>query len=720
MKNIFRIYKRDVKNVVSNWVALVVVIGLMILPALYAWFNIKSSWDPYGNTIGIAVALVNEDEGAEFRGKKINVGEELEKQLKSNKNIGWKFVDKKEAEKGVMYGKYYASINIPKDFSYKILSIVREKQQKPELIYSVNEKTNAVAPKITEKGVSSIQAQIGKTFVKTVNGIIFDLFNKFGIELEKEKPQLTKVKDLILEADSKVPEINKAIDEFYKGAITLEDFIKRLEKDMPILEETIKKSSEVAKDGEEFLTKGKEGIKNLSPYIKQDLIMSKDICDDVEILAGYAVDSISTNSVRTKEFLIKINNKYAKAASKIENINKVLESLYNISNNKVIYNMMNKLNTIKGRINNQINLVNSAIAAIDRGEKPSVDLLSNIKNGANDINKALSYIIDNYDSEIIPNINKTADNLIVIADNTLKLLQYAQRDLPIAQDLMGKAYKGTEKGIEDIKLLKERMPGIEKSLHSLAEKLKKLDDDESVNEIIKLLKNDAKKESEFLANPVDIKVNRVFPIPNYGSAMTPFFTTLSLWVGALIMVSIISVEPLVLEEGKKIKPYEAYFGRYLTFLTIGIFQALIVTLGDIFILKVYAVNKLLFVLYALFISMVFSMIVYTLVSVFGNIGKALAVILLVLQISASGGTFPIQVTPPFFQHLNPFLPFTYAISGMREAVGGVLWNLLYYDAGILLIYFGVSIVVALLLKKKINALNKGFVEKFKHSGLVGH
>ena len=253
----------------------------------------------------------------------------------------------------------------------------------------------------------------------------------------------------------------------------------------------------------------------------------------------------------------------------------------------------------------------------------------------------------------------------------------------------------------------------------MAEKLRKLDADKQLNEVIELLKNNAVSESEFIANPINIKENKVFPIPNYGSGMSPFFTTLSLWVGALLLVSLISVEVKKIE-GVELNTSDIYFGRYLTFMTIALFQALIVSLGDIFILKTYVVDKVPFVLMSLFISIVFSIIIYSLVSIFGNVGKAMGVILLVLQISASGGTFPIQVTPTFFQRLNPFLPFTYAIGGMRETVGGILKSVLFKDISILCAYAAVPLLVSVQLKHKLRCMNKKLVNKLKECGLVGH
>ncbi|KEI96228.1 YhgE/Pip domain-containing protein [Clostridium botulinum] len=718
MKNIFKIYNRDLQNIITNWVAIVVMLGLMILPSLYAWFNIKSSWDPYSNTKSISVAVVNKDKAAFFKGQSINVGEELVNKLKINKNIGWKFVDEKEAEKGVKYGKYYASIMIPEDFSYKILSITRDKQEKPTLIYSVNEKSNAVAPKITSKGVTTIQSEVTKTFVKTVNGIIFEMFNKLGIELEKGKPKLKDLMNMIFYVNDKIPEINASIDKLEKGAITLEEFIEKINKDIPLIKDTINRALSAGDKTKLFLSKSKEGINNVAPYIKQDLIIARKINSTAEVLIEEGVDLIGKNSSKARENLLSSKDKLTNVKEILNSILELIDIINKDKKNIIMNDFENKIKDMKERVNNKIENINTVISSIDRGEKVSVEVLNRLNNRANGIDSILEKTIEDFNPKIVPAINNVLNDLIVVADNTIQLLKNANENLPGATELLDKGYTGAEKGIKGIKILKSNLPSIEKSIGEVSNKLKVLDDDERLNEIIKLMKSNAKIESDFISNPVEIKENRIYPIPNYGSAMAPFFTTLSLWVGALILVSILSVEVKDIKGAKKLKVHEKYFGRYFTFMTIAIFQALIVSLGDIYLLKVYVSNKSIFILFSIFISIIFSMIIYTLVSVFGNVGKALGVILLVLQISASGGTFPIEVTPGFFQRINPLLPFTYAVSGMREAVGGVIEGILLRDIIILLIYFTLSILLALLLKKKLEKANKNFVKKFKESGLV--
>ncbi|EJO5348918.1 YhgE/Pip domain-containing protein [Clostridium botulinum] len=718
MKNSFKVYKRDIHNIITNWVAIVVMLGLMILPSLYAWFNIKAAWDPYSNTKLISVAVVNKDKNAFFNGENINVGEELVNKLKTNNKIGWEFVDEKEAEKGVNYGKYYASVVIPEDFSYKILSITRDKQEKPTLIYSVNEKSNAVAPKITGKGVTTVQSEVTKNFVKTVNGIIFEILNKLGIELEKGKPKLKDLMNMIFYVNDKIPEINSSIDKLEKGAITLEEFIEKINKDIPIIKDTINRALSAGDKTKIFLSKSKEGINKTAPYIKQDFIIAKKINSTAEILIEESMGLIEKDSKKAKENLVLAKDKLDNVKEILDGILELIDAINKDKKNIILNDFENKIKNMKEKVNNKIEDINTLISSIDRGEKISVELLNNLKNKSNNIDNILENIIEDFNPKIVPAINSVLNDLIVIADNTIQLLKNINENLPEATELLDKGYTSAENGISGIKFLKGNLPSIERSIGDVTKKLKSLDNDERLNEIIKLMKNNAKAESDFISNPVKIKENRIYPIPNYGSAMAPFFTTLSLWVGALILVSILSVEVKDIKGRKKLKVHEKYFGRYLTFMTIAIFQALIVSVGDIYLLNVYVSNKTIFILFSLFISIVFSMIIYTLVSVFGNIGKAIGVILLVLQISASGGTFPIEVTPMFFQRINPLLPFTYAISGMRETVAGVIESTLLRDIVVLLIYFTLSILIALLFKKKLEKTNKEFIEKFKESGLV--
>jgi putative membrane protein len=717
MKMIFDIYKRDIRNIFTNWVALLVIVALMFLPSLYAWFNIKASWDPYSNTSGILVAVVNNDQGAVLDGKEVNIGNKLTDELKKNESIGWTFVTKEEADRGVKNATYYASVTIPEDFSRNVASITEREHQKAEIIYTVNEKKNAVAPKITKSGVTAIQQQVTSNIVETADYLIFDIFNKVSMEITENLPQIKSLIQIIYEVDQKIPEINKTVDEAYNGAFTLQKIVKQTQDNMPLIKDTVNKASQAAETGGVFLEQVKGALTNVNPYVKESLTSLMTTAQITDSIINNAILLLESNPAESRELLESATRRLNDEQTTMSHLLEYLYSLENISTTKTLSPAVDHLLTQQTSLQS---LYESTTAITNNPDQPlSLELLTKLKNDSAASVQLLETLIGDYDSTIAPSVGQTVNDVMTVVNQTNQLLQDAASDIPKLEALLNTATSTVNTGIQDIEKLKKDLPLIESAIQSTAQKLKALDEDQQLTEMLELLKLDAKKEAEFLAAPVDIKQISMYEIPNYGSAMSPFFTTLSLWVGALILVSLLSVNAVPFSEQIDKKGIRlAFIGRFLTFVTIAIFQALIVTLGDIFLLKAYVVNKAAFILFAIFISIVFCMIVYTLVSVFGNAGKALAMILLVLQISASGGTFPIEVMPNFFQAIHPVLPFTYAIGGMRETVGGIIWDILWRNAAILLIYFIAFFIIGMVWKAPMRARVTKFTEKLKKSGLV--
>ncbi len=397
----------------------------------------------------------------------------------------------------------------------------------------------------------------------------------------------------------------------------------------------------------------------------------------------------------------------------MENTNKVLAD---VNSDKNTNNMISKLNKLKDGLQKAIDLTDKGIDAINKGQKPAADVIESINAVSKSTSAQISDILAKYDSEIVPNFNEAIARTKEMSKNTSQILKEADKKLPDVKKILEDSSKGLVDGKKKLTDIKAEMPATEKKIKELADKIRDFESEEDLKDIIRLLKNDVEKQSDYFANPVNLKENKLFAMPNYGSAMSPFYTVLALWVGALLMVSLLTVE--VHEEGANYKSHEIYFGRLLTFLTIGLSQAFIVSMGDIFLLGTYVVDKFWFVLFSLFIGGVFVCIVYSLVSIFGNVGKSMAIILLVLQVAGSGGTFPIQMTPKFFQAIYPFLPFTYAISAIRETVGGMLWDIVTRDLLVLSAFVVVMIVAALLLKTPINKSSEKFVENAKGSKII--
>ena len=715
MKNIFKIYKNDLKDIFTNKVLLVIIIGLCILPSLYAWFNIKASWDPYGNTGNISVAVINEDSGAEIMNKKVNMGDELVKELKTNKDLGWKFVDRKKALEGVNSGKYYAYIEIPSNFSENLASLVSKDIKKGTIIYTVNEKINAIAPKITSKGATTIQNEVNQTVVKTVSEVVLKAFKEAGIEIEKQLPKLSTLENNLVEVQGKFKDIDKVVDTAVDATDKVSDIIKDIQNDMPLIKDTITNSKNLSSDIKSFLNDSKTGLSQLSPILKNDLGLISEISSNAKNAVSDLIDAINKGSESAPQLIDNLSTKLSDLASSTNTLTKFLEKLNKLVPGNQLKSVIDSLNSISAKLDTAVSSLQTIKNQVANGEKPPLTNLNNLLKVIGDVNTITSSILNNFDSKIQGPISNIIEDSFKVADNIIAVLDSAEKKLPAVEDILNTTLSFSGSAEKGASFIKEKLPYAKSVVDTLVDSMKKINNSSEVNELISLLKSDVLKRSDFLKQPVDLVENRLYPIKNYGSAMAPFYTVLSLWVGILLLMSLLSTNV-----HGDYKPNEVYFGRGLTFLTLTIIQALIVSLGDIYFLKVQAVNIPLFILISVFTSIVFTAIVYSLVSIFGNVGKAIGVVLLVIQVAGSGGTFPIQVTPQFFQNVYPLLPFTYAISAMREAVGGIYMPNLTKDISTLAIFIVVFVIFTVFFKKTINKVTEKIQNRFNESDLTGH
>lgn len=711
MRNILDIFKKDLKDIFTNYAMLIVVIALCVLPSLYAWFNIKASWDPYGSTSNISVAIVNNDKGTTIRNEEINIGDELVKTLKENSNLGWKFVNKDNALKGVKDGSYYASIEIPANFSKDLTSLIASDVKKGELIYTVNEKINAIAPKITDKGASTIQLQINQTVVETVSQILFEASNELGIELEGQIPKLNDIENSLVKIQGKFGDLNETINLTSSGVVKAKDLVTDIQKDLPLIKDTINQAQNLSSDVQKFLKSSQDSINKVSPIIKNDIGLMNDISNSIMDTANALNNAIKNGSSDAVGLIDNLTSKLNNLSTINNSVIEFLNKLNNLTQNHPLTDTISKLKDLDSKTTQALNSLSSVKSQIQSGQTPT----DNVLKIGSDIQSITSSLYNNFDAKVSRPINDIFEKGYSVNDNVIKTLQEAENKLPQAESILNTTLKLSDKGIEGINYAKEKLPKIESIVNELTDAIKEVNNEENLNDLVDLLKNDIVSKKNFLKEPVTVKENKLYPIENYGSAMTPFYTVLSLWVGLLLLSSLLSAEV-----HGDYKSYEVYFGRGLTFAGIAIIQALIVSLGNIYILGVKPADPVVLVLGSVFTSIVFTTIVYSLISVFGNIGKAIGIILLVIQVAGSGGTFPIEVTPEFFQMVNPYLPFTYAISMLRESVGGVYTPVLYRDLSILTFYIAISLIIALPLKKPINKVYHKFNDKFSESGLSEH
>ena len=851
IKNVFYLYKLDWKRIFSNPISAFLIIALMILPSLYAWFNIKALWDPYGNTSELPIAVYSADKGAEFQGKELSIGNEVIDSLHENKQLGWHFLDsKKELVEGVKSGKYYAGIYLPTDFSKDLVSFTSGTIVKPKIEYYSNQKINAIAPKITDKGASSLQEQISKNFIETASSTLVKVFNEIGYDIDSNLVSINKVKNMILETDGnldtidsytkqivelhdKFPEIKDKIakaeeftdyipqvDEMGDKLIALNDKLPELKKQASVILTLQKKIPEIQNAGKQLkmidddfdsiastMTDGidtaKQGLQIIDqvqtalPEIQQLGDQATDFASATKEGAQQLQDALPSISNSVQVTIEAIRQVSSSTASWSEALNEaldeeqlandresilktidgfqqsiqqqqsMLDSLITFLNriegsteNTQIQNIITHLNEVKIKLTNLSDLLAGARKAVQDGDIKGVkQYLSEITGAAKEIDRLLGSIdvpsitdtIEKILSDLITTITTAQDvlkkaqaidfkSLLAstknVVSNAISILEKYQKELPaIKQELhdantmlnghMDEIVAAINKGadlynnelpiVEDklgiaagflqndwptikaeitstMNMVDEKLPDVEKALnaavdlinndwpniktgiHKAANAIRKGESEVDLGEIIKLLKLDATKEADFFKQPVELQTNDIYPIANNGSASTPFYTALCLWVGALLLSSVATTEyHLEKKDKKRFTQRETFVARMLTFLTMAIAQSLIVTLGNMFLLGVDVHNPVYSVLFALLVGLAFMMIVYVLAGLFGNVGKGIAIIILVLSISGGGGNYPIQVSGKFFQFINPLLPFTHAVNLLRESAGGIYW-----------------------------------------------
>lgn len=832
IKNTWELFILDWKRIFKNPVATFLIVALMIIPSLYAWFNIKALWDPYSNTGELPIAVYSDDQTATFQDKSVNIGDEVLKNLKKNKQLGWRFVDsKKELDKGVQSGKYFAGIYLPKDFSKDLLSFTSGDINKPKIEYSINEKINAIAPKITSKGASSIQSQISEEFIKTASSTLIKTFNDIGYDIDKNMVSIQKVKSMILDTDAnigtidtyakqvtdlhgKMPELKEklakandamkylpevdalgekivelngkmpSIKEQASVILTLQEKIPEIQnagrqiamidEDFASVEQTMSEGIQEAKQGLEII----QQVQTALPGITQSVGTILKAIGTISAGVNTALEDLKNHRLPVEEreaIKQQLSESLGKQHENIQQLIQLFTQMQEATGSEALQDTINKLKTIDGivvRLKTDVDNIDVNAVTDERLEEiqkeaqqiesfvseKNIDpdaientvstilnkLTSTIQNAQGQLNKAQQIdfegllsstsqtvtnaisLLEKYQAEMpaikqeIHDANTMLNgNMETIVNGINRGADLYKNDLPVIQDKVSKAaafmqndYPGIRKDLTNtLKTVNEKMPDVEAALdkaneliindwpniktglHKAANAIRKGEKEVDLGEILKLLKLDANKESDFFTQPVEVKEHAVYPIANNGSASTPFYTALCLWVGAVLFSSVATTD--VYLEGKDKKRFskrEQFSARMFTFIVMGIGQALIVTLGNYFALGVDVRNPAYSVWFAVLIAITFMIMVYVLVALFGNVGKGIAIIILVLSISGGGGNYPIQVSGKFFQMINPFLPFTHAVNLLRESAGGIYWPNAWFAIWIMV---GISVVFSI-------------------------
>ena len=720
MKKAFQIFKRDLKRLLRNPVAMVITIGVCIIPSLYAWYNIEANWDPYGNTSGVRIAVANEDRGVETElTGELNAGEQTVEKLRENDALGWEFTDAESAKEGVYRGDYYAAIIIPADFSEHLTSMLTGEFEQPEIKYYVNEKKNAIAPKVTDTGAETIEQQLNETFVATVSSTLVEEAKELGVDVDAagarvERGALENVGDSV-DALQRVrdgmADLNGTVDAAKGAATSAREALAGMDAQAPTLVEALEK-------GHELLGTTRSAAGEFHTALSTALGNGAAQLASASAKADGAIGSISgaVSSAKTKIDISLINFQGI-----IDTNNRVIADLRAL--NEAIMDNSGDVEVFIRELERQNQGLQAAKDALQAQSDSLGRDVETVSDATSAINTAVQGSVKNMgetqaelNATVMPELSAGLDAFSNISGDLSGIVTGLTPTIEQAMGLLDQLNALLDQTKGAIASTDKTLADLQATLQTVRTDIAALRSSEATRELADLLGMEPDKIADFMSSPVTLTTKAVYPVANYGSGVTPFYTNLALWVGGFVLIAIIKLE--VDNEGVgRFTANQGYFGRWMLLVTLGFIQAVIACAGDL-VLGIQCEHPALFVAAGVFTSFVYVNIIYALAIAFKHIGKAIAVVLVIVQIPGSSGMYPIEMMPGFFQALHPLLPFTYGINAMRETIGGMygadyLWNL-----GVLAVFLVLSLAVGVWLRPKLLNLNLLFDRQLSATGLM--
>lgn len=726
MKNVLHIFRDDIKGLARNILALIIAIGLCFIPSLYAWFNIYSNWDPYGNTGNVPIAVATEDKGyVKDDGTSINLGNDIIDKLADNTKLGWKIVGTSDdAVEGVSSGKYYAAIVIEDDFSQRMYDCLKNGLEHPTIKYYENEKKNAIAIKITDSGTGSLKQEIN-------NEIIDELVTTLSEDISEftdDDSSVDKLMDELKSVNDNLKSYDDLLDSFMSCNNDISDTVLDIKDIIPEVNDAINKTINSLTTSSNKITNAAKSINSNTAGVANKVINAKLNTLTVAITATNNAVNVAQLALDNGEKPSVVADNLREAADNLSVISGTVTDISSELDKFKGFGLDSRIQAVQQRLENVANAAARSQSAANSAANKA-DAIHDTAEMISDFNKnVLSAAIDQAVAEL-PNINSEISGTL-----TQKVNDITQKANDAVDDVNAAVVDKAE-GLGDITAdisgLGVVLDGVSASLlagntalanskvilqnttDSLSEIIDKLDgvsDKDFYKTVQEILKNSPSLYGEFLSQPVTMTTVPVYETANYGSAVAPFYTTLAMWVGATILVALVKVSAKPRNDYADAKDYELFFGRYILFFLMGQLQSAICVFGDIHILKIQCLEPGKLYLASALASFVFTFLIYALTLSFGDIGKAFAVVIMIIQIAGSSGTYPIELLPNVFQAIYKYFPFPYAINAMRETISG-MHEVDYYIYLVQLMVFAIiALAIGLIIRKPFMEINH-FIEK---------
>lgn len=736
MRNIIAIFKRDLSRIRGSVVALIVAVGLVIVPTLYAWFNIAGSWDPYGNTGNLKVAVANSDDGymSDLIPVRVNIGDTVVSALRENDQLDWRFVSESDAVEGVRSGEYYAAVVIPENFSSRMMTVFSSEAEHAEIVYYENQKANAIAPRVTDKAASTVRQQIDETFAKTISDV--------GLATTSSLLEFMDGDQIAAYAGNLSGTLAGAITTLRDASGSVDEFAGLLQSSTGLLDSTsdlLASAGAANENAEALVGDAKTGLSGMHDAldaavaaINQSL---KDSAGDYDAAAKAIDEAFGAADAHVSLTVTQLRDASADVAKRASDMRDVQDNILAVERDVEGSNLPEKLkaelvqkidivaNTV-GNVANQQELLakhlSDAAASLETGAADARAKAQAVKDGIAEAKGSIGGVKDSYNATLKQQISDLSDAVADVARRgsdmaddlgaTVTDLSHAASalsdDLAGAHAVLADASADLVSAADDLQRLKE---GLDTAVTS-----------GDLDRVREFIGSDPAALADALAAPVALDRQAVYHIKNYGSAMAPFYTTLSIWVAGIVLAAMLkaNVDEADVKALGNQRPHELYLGRYAFFALLAFAQATLVCAGDLLFFGIQCEHPFQFMLVGWLAGFVFSNMIYTLTVSFGDIGKAIAVVLLVMQVAGSGGTFPIEMTADFFQAVYPFLPFTHAINAMHAAMAGAYGMEFWIELGTLSLYLIPSLALGLVFRRPVIRANRWIIEKLEETKLM--
>ena len=727
MRNIWTLFCGDLKRLTSNVVTVIIVLGLVFLPSLFSWYNLIACWNVFDNTGNLKVAVANADEGysSDLMPIEVNIGEKVVSELRANDQLEWTFTNVDDAIDGAKSGRYYAAVVIPESFSRDMMTFFSDDVEHAEIIYYSNEKKNAIAPKLTDQGADKVSAEVNQVFAKTLSeaalGISSGVFEYADdADLQGRLGDLSKH---VASLGSQMAKASSLLTTYSSVLVSsqtiIEDSAKLIAQVKDASSDVVSSIGDAKQAAGDIAGAMESSMTALSTALSQSSESYGAVGEAVDA-AFASTDALSANAAsQMRSQSDSIDRQIEGYRSLVASLEQVKPSLP-ADDQPLIDTLITRLNASIELQEQLRDALRSGADGVEAGNADAQAKHAKIKQLADQASQSLGDAKVEYDQNIKPSLDELASTVTDAGSSlssTTALLTSVGGDLSGTANSMSSVLGNAKQKLDEAS---SELSQTSESLAQLSQRMNEALAAGDIDALREIIGSDPTALASALSAPVQLDRHAIYPVDDFGSAMSPLYTTLALWIGALLMMVTLKVVPgaRTLEQLDNPTAPQLFLGRFGSVALLSLLQSTILALGNMLFLRVQVADPLLYLVCFWVAGLVFAFIIYTLVVSFANLGKALSVFLLIIQVSGGGGSYPLQLLPDFVQNLSPYLPITHAVNAMRAAMFGVYQGDFWIEIGVLLLFCIPFVLLGLVLRNPLIKIVSKFVEKVESTKVM--